>query len=99
MSWFREMLSGKNGEVSSKRTVMFIFTLTFIGLTIANFVTGKNFDDTLKDQLFYLLIWIISMVFGEQLPQIFGAFRKKEEKTVIEKTETKVEEKKTDETK
>lgn len=71
MNWFKEMLSGKGGEVSSKRTVMFIFTLTFVGLTIANFVTGKNFDATLKDQLFYLLIWLISMVFGEQIADIF----------------------------
>jgi hypothetical protein len=71
MNWLKEMLSGKGGEVSSKRVVMFLFTLTFIGLTIANFVTGKNFDETLKQQLFYLLIWLISMVFGEQIADIF----------------------------
>lgn len=74
------MLSGSDGIISSKRTVMFLFTLTFIGLTVSNFITGKNFDETLKDQLFYLLIWIISMVFGEQIPAIVGAFKKKEEK-------------------
>ena len=78
MKWFKEMLSGSDGIVSSKRFVMFLFTLTFIGLTVANFVTGKNLDETLKDQLFYLLIWIISMVFGEQLPSIFGSFKKKD---------------------
>lgn len=86
-----KMLSGKTGEISSKRTIMFMFTLTFIGLTIANFVTGKNFDATLKDQLFYLLVWIISMVFGEQLPEILKAFKKTE---TVKKEELKIEEKK-----
>jgi hypothetical protein len=71
MNWFKEMLSGSDGITSSKRVVMFLFTLTFIGLTIANFCTGKNFDATLKDQLFYLLVWLISMVFGEQIADIF----------------------------
>lgn len=69
--FIKQMLSGKDGVISSKRTVMFIFTLLFVGLTIANFVTGKNFDSTLKDQLFYLLVWCLSMVFGEQIADIF----------------------------
>jgi hypothetical protein len=42
MNWFKEMLSGSDGITSSKRVVMFLFTLTFIGLTIANFCTGKR---------------------------------------------------------
>lgn len=79
MNFIKEMLSGSDGVVSSKRTIMFIFTLLFVGISIANFITGKNLDATLKDQLFYLLIWIISMVFGEQLPAIFGSFKKKDE--------------------
>ena len=74
--FIKSMLSGSDGVVSSKRTVMFIFTLLFVGLTIANFVTGKNFDETLKQQLFYLLIWLISMVFGEGIPDMISAFKK-----------------------
>lgn len=71
------MLSGADGAISSKRTMMFIFTLLFVGLTIANFVTGKNFDATLKDQLFYLLLWLIAMVFGENIPDIIKAMKGK----------------------
>lgn len=67
------MLSGRDGVISSKRSVMFIFTLLFVGLTIGNFVTGKNFDEVLKQQLFYILIWLFSLVFGEQIPDIMKA--------------------------
>ena len=54
---------------------MFIFTLLFTGVVISNHITGKNIDETLKDQLFYLLIWLIAMVFGEQIPAMISAFR------------------------
>ena len=74
------MLAGEDGAISSKRTIMFIFTLLFVGLTIANFVTGKNFDGTLKDQLFYLLVWCITMVFGEQIPDMIKAYKNKNAK-------------------
>lgn len=79
IKFFKAMLSGSDGITSSKRVVMFIFTLLFVGLTIANFVTGKNFDETLKDQLFYLLIWCISMVFGEQIPEMISSWKGKKE--------------------
>ena len=75
MNFIKSMLSGEDGAISSKRTIMFIFTLLFVGLTIANFVTGKNFDETLKDQLFYLLVWCITMVFGEQIPAMIQSFK------------------------
>lgn len=79
IKFIKSMLSGSDGITSSKRVVMMIFTLLFVGLTIANFVTGKNFDETLKDQLFYLLIWCISMVFGENIPDMIAAYKNKKE--------------------
>lgn len=79
IKFIKSMLSGADGNMSSKRVVMMIFTLLFVGLTIANFVTGKNFDETLKQQLFYLLIWCLSMVFGEQIPEMISSWKGKKE--------------------
>lgn len=70
--FLKEMLSGNDGLISSKRTVMFIFTLLFVAVTIVNVSTGKNLDETLKSQLFYLVIWTLTMVFGEQITNIFN---------------------------
>lgn len=85
IKFLTSMLSGSDGLISSKRTIMFIFTLLFVGLTIANFITGKNFDETLKTQLFYLLVWCISMVFGEQIPAMIEAFKGKKDEPEIKK--------------
>lgn len=70
--FLKEMLSGSDGLISSKRTVMFIFTLLFVGVTIVNLSTGKNLDETLKNQLFYLVIWTLTMVFGEQITNLWN---------------------------
>lgn len=78
IKFIKDMLSGSDGITSSKRVVMFILTLLFVGLTIANFVTGKNFDSVLKDQLFYLLVWCLSMVFGEQITEMFTIRKNKD---------------------
>ena len=69
------MLSGSDGLISSKRSVMFLFALLFVGLVISNHITGKNIDDTFKQQLFYLLIWLIAMVFSEQIPEMIKSFK------------------------
>jgi hypothetical protein len=71
----KEFLSGiftdKDGSFSSKRTVLFIFTLLFVAVSVINVCTGKNLDATLKDQLFYLLVYVISVVFGENITGLF----------------------------
>lgn len=61
----------KDGSFSSKRVVLFIFTFLFVGVSIYNIVTGKNLDETLKNQLFYLLVYVISVVFGENVTGLF----------------------------
>jgi hypothetical protein len=66
------LLSDSNGTPSSKRMVMFMLTVLFIFILIVNLWTGKNLDETLKNQLFYLLCWMFSMVLGERVVNIFG---------------------------
>lgn len=69
--FLKGVFSETDGSPSSKRVVMFILTMLFVGVTIYNLTTGKNLDDTLKNQLFYLLCWIFSMVFGEKIVSAF----------------------------
>lgn len=71
MKFIRSLFSDVNGSISSKRLVMFALTGVFILVTLVNLFTGKNIDDVLKSQLFYLVIWVLSMVFGEQVVGIF----------------------------
>ena len=87
IKFIKSMLAGEDGAISSKRTVMFIFTLLFTGLVISNHITGKNFDETLKDQLFYLLVWCITMVFGEQIPDMIKAYKNRNAKPDEKPTE------------
>lgn len=70
-TFLKGVLSESDGSPSSKRVVMFILTLLFVVISILNFWTGKQLDETLKNQLFYLLCWIFSMVFGEKITSIF----------------------------
>lgn len=74
---FKSILMDKDGTLSSKRIVMFLLTFLFIGITIYNIRTGKNLDETLKNQLFYLLVYVISVVFGEN---VTGMFKKPDPK-------------------
>lgn len=72
MSFLRDLFSDIDGRPSSKRLVMFVLTALFVGISIVNIATGKNLDDTLKNQLFYLLCWIFSTVLGERVVNIFN---------------------------
>lgn len=68
---FKGIFLDKDGSYSSKRIVMFILTALFAVVTAVNLFTGKNLDATLKDQLFYLIVYIFSLVFGENVTNIF----------------------------
>lgn len=85
--WFKEMLSGASGEVSSKRTILFLFVLLFIGLVISNHVTGKNVDEIFKQQLFYLIGTCLLLVFGEKALTAWAAIKGS---VKIDKTESTV---------
>ncbi len=73
--FIKGILSETDGTPSSRRVVMFLLTLLFIGISVYNIVTGKNYDDTLKNQLFYLLCWLFTVIFGDK---IAGLFTKKD---------------------
>lgn len=70
--FIKELFQDIDGRPSSKRLVMFVLTGLFVGVSIVNIVTGKNLDDTLKNQLFYLICWIFSTVLGERVVNIFN---------------------------
>ena len=82
IKFIKSMLAGKDGTISSKRSVMFLFALLFAGIVVSNHITGLNVDSTLKEQLFWLLIWLVSMVFGEQIPDMIKAMKNKGETKV-----------------
>lgn len=75
--FIKSLFSDKDGSVSSKRLVMFLLTFLFIAVTLYNIITGRNLDETLKNQLFYLLVYVISVVFGEN---VTGMFKKPDPK-------------------
>lgn len=85
MNWFREMMSGATGEVSSKRTILFLLVFLFIGLTIASQLSQHSFDEVLKTQLFWLIQTTLILVFGERALAAWEAISKK---VSIDKTET-----------
>lgn len=86
MNWFREMMSGASGEVSSKRTILFFLIFLFISLTIASQVTGHSFDEILKTQLFWLIQTCLVLVFGERALAAWEAISKR----TIDKKESSV---------
>lgn len=87
---------GTNGEISSKRCMMVFFAILFAYALVSNHLTGMAVDETLKWQLFFLLLWAMSIVFGEKIPEIISAWTSRKTTTIekTETTETKVEEKK-----
>lgn len=62
MKFIKGLLSESDGTPSSRRAILFILTLLFVGIVIYNIITGKNLDDTLKSQLFYLIVWLLGAV-------------------------------------
>jgi len=88
MNWFREMMSGPAGDVSSKRTILFLLIFLFIGLTICSQVFQKSFDEILKTQLFWLIQTTLILVFGERALAAWEAISKKISVDKVTKTET-----------
>lgn len=66
----REFFQDSDGSGSSKRVVLFILLLTFVGIVIYNTHTGKNPDATLRDQLFYAMMYCLTLIFGEKVLKI-----------------------------
>jgi hypothetical protein len=86
--FIKGILTDSDGNPSSKRVVMFLLTFLFIGISITNLASGKDLEETLKSQLFYLLCWMFSVVFGEKVVNIFT--KKGKNQTEDTKTNTPV---------
>jgi hypothetical protein len=69
--FIKSLFSDKDGSISSKRFVMFTLVLSFVVIIFVNLFTGKSLKDTLEDQLFYLVIYVLISIFGENMAEIF----------------------------
>lgn len=78
--FMRYVFTDSDGNPSSKRVVMFMLVFLFIAVVIINLVSAKKLESTLQDQLFYLLCWMFSVVFGEKIAKIWAPTVKKEAK-------------------
>jgi len=71
MSFIKGILTDKDGVPSSKRVILFMFVITFLVVVFINLLAGKQLSSVLGDQLFYLVIYALSAVFGENITAIF----------------------------
>ena len=94
--FMRYVFTDSDGNPSSKRVVMFLLVFLFIAVVIINLASAKKLESTLQDQLFYLLCWMFSVVFGEKVAKIWAPTIKKETNpTKPNKEEDKKEEEQT----
>ena len=69
--FIKSLFSDKDGSISSKRFVMFLLVLSYVTIIFVNLFTGKSLKDTIEEQLFYLIIYVLATVFGEGIAEIF----------------------------
>lgn len=62
MNWFKEMLSGTSGDVSSKRFLGLILILLWTGYFISNLYWGYTIKASLEEYTFYLLNAVVLAV-------------------------------------
>lgn len=72
INFIKSILTGVDGGLSSKRVIMFAFVTTFLIICFVNLFKGNSLSATLSDQLFYLVIYSLAAVFGEQITNIFN---------------------------
>lgn len=75
------MLSGPDG-ISSKRSVMIFFVLLFAFTLIYNMITGKAPAAVYQEQLFELVIIMVSLVFGEKVVDAMKSIKGKKDEPV-----------------
>ena len=73
----KSILAGSGTGLSSKRVVMFLLLFMFLATCIVNLVGGLKLDPTLRDQLYYSMLTMFGLVFGENaISTIKGAEKK-----------------------
>ena len=69
-TFIADALSGETGA-SSKRVMLFIFSIVFIVVLFVNLFTKKLLDETLQNQLFYIVTTLIASLVGESIVGIW----------------------------
>jgi hypothetical protein len=69
--FLKGIFEDKDGSPSSKRIILFLFVVVFVFICIVNLFTGKSLSQTLTEQLFYLVIYTLAAVFGENITDLF----------------------------
>lgn len=72
MNFLKAIFTDKDGSPSSKRIILFLLVSTFIVVIFVNLLMGKSLSSTLADQLFYLVIYALATVFGENITSIWN---------------------------
>lgn len=71
MQFLKGIFTDKDGSPSTKRVILFLFVVTFLIVVFVNLLAGRSLSSTLSDQLFYLVIYALAAVFGENITAIF----------------------------
>lgn len=61
----KSILAGSGTGLSSKRVVMFLLLFMFLATLIIDLLFTKLLDPTLRDELFYSMLTMFGLVFGE----------------------------------
>ncbi len=61
----KSILAGSGTGLSSKRVVMFLLLFMFLATLIIDLAFKKLLDSTLRDELFYSMLTMFGLVFGE----------------------------------
>lgn len=77
--FIKGIFTDKDGSPSSKRIILFLLTCTFLICVFVNLFMGKSLSSTLSEQLFYLVIYALASVFGENITKMFKKEIKKTE--------------------
>lgn len=72
MKFLKGIFTDNDGSPSSKRVILFLLIGTFLTVVLTNLWMGKELSGVLAEQLFYLIIYTLSTVFGEKVTGIFG---------------------------
>jgi hypothetical protein len=70
MKNFARLVLSEDGQPSSKRVILFILLFAFLFILIFNLFTGRKPDSTLQDQLYYMLVTALGVVFGSNVLNI-----------------------------
>ena len=70
-SFFAQLVSGADQQVSSKRMSFLFFVLLFAFVLLYNLFTGKQPAEIFSNQLFELVIFSMLAVFGDKFMDLY----------------------------